>query len=37
LSITHHTKERPSTGPRMLRSSISPLTSALTTHIVTNS
>jgi hypothetical protein len=37
LSITHHTKERPSTGPRTLRSSISPLMSALTTHIVTNS
>jgi hypothetical protein len=37
LSITHHTKERPSTGPRTLRSSVSPLMSALTTHIVTNS
>jgi hypothetical protein len=37
LSITHHTKERPSTGPRTLRSSISPLMSALITHIVTNS
>jgi hypothetical protein len=36
LSITHHTRERPSTGPRTLRSSISLLTSALTTHIVTN-
>jgi hypothetical protein len=33
LSITHHSLERPSTGPRMLRSSISPLMSALTTHI----
>jgi hypothetical protein len=32
LSITHHSQERPSTGPRMLRSSISPLMSALTTH-----
>jgi hypothetical protein len=37
LSITVHTRERPSTGPRMLWSSISPLMSALTTHIVTNS
>jgi hypothetical protein len=25
LSITHHSQERPSTGPRMLRSSITPL------------
>jgi hypothetical protein len=32
LSITHHSKERPSTGPRTLCSSISPLMSALTTH-----
>jgi hypothetical protein len=32
LSITHHTKERPSTGPRTLWSSICPLMSALTTH-----
>jgi hypothetical protein len=32
LSITHHSQERPSTGPRMLWSSISPLMSALTTH-----
>jgi hypothetical protein len=32
LSITHHSQERPSTGPRTLRSSISPLMSALTTH-----
>jgi hypothetical protein len=37
LSITHHTKERPSTGRWTLRFSISPLMSALTTHIVTNS
>jgi hypothetical protein len=37
LLITHHTKERPSTSRRTLRSSISPLMSALTTHIVTNS
>jgi hypothetical protein len=37
LSITHHTKERSSTGHQTLRSSISPLMSALTTHIVTNS
>jgi hypothetical protein len=37
LSITHHTKERPSTNRRTLRSSVSPLMSALTTHIVTNS
>jgi hypothetical protein len=33
LSITHHSQERPSTGPRTLRSSVSPLMSALTTHI----
>jgi hypothetical protein len=33
LSITHHNQERPSTGPRTLWSSISPLMSALTTHI----
>jgi hypothetical protein len=32
LSITHHNKERPSTCPWTLRSSISPLMSALTTH-----
>jgi hypothetical protein len=32
LSITHHSQERPSTGHRVLRSSISPLLSALTTH-----
>jgi hypothetical protein len=32
LSITHHIQERPSTGPRTLQSSISPLMSALTTH-----
>jgi hypothetical protein len=32
LSITHHSHERPSTGPWTLRSSISPLMSALTTH-----
>jgi hypothetical protein len=37
LSITHHTKERPSTSRRTLRSPISPLMSAWTTHIVTNS
>jgi hypothetical protein len=37
LSITHHTKERPSTGRPTLWSSISPLMSALTTHIATNS
>jgi hypothetical protein len=36
LSITHRTWERPSTDRRTLRSSISPLMSALTTHIVTN-
>jgi hypothetical protein len=34
LSTTHHTRKRPSTGPLTLRSSISPLRSALTTHIV---
>jgi hypothetical protein len=33
LLITHHNQERPSTGSRTLRSSISPLMSALTTHI----
>jgi hypothetical protein len=33
LSITHHNQKRPSTGPRTLRSSISPSISALTTHI----
>jgi hypothetical protein len=32
LSITHHSQERPPTGPRTLQSSISPLMSALTTH-----
>jgi hypothetical protein len=32
LSNTHHSQERPSTGPQTLRSSISPLMSALTTH-----
>jgi hypothetical protein len=32
LSITHHNQERPSTGPRTLRSLVSPLMSALTTH-----
>jgi hypothetical protein len=32
LSITHHSQESPSTGPRTVRSSISPLMSALTTH-----
>jgi hypothetical protein len=32
LSITHHTKERPSTGLRTLRSSVSPLMIALTAH-----
>jgi hypothetical protein len=36
LSITHHTRERSSTGPRALQSSISPFISALTTHIITN-
>jgi hypothetical protein len=36
LKVTHHTKERPSTGPQTLQSSVSPLMSALTTHIVTN-
>jgi hypothetical protein len=33
LSVTHHSQERPSTGPRTLWSSILPLMSALTTHI----
>jgi hypothetical protein len=37
LSITHHTKERPSTGRRMLWTSISLLVSALTTNILTDS
>jgi hypothetical protein len=32
LSITHHSQERSSTGPRTLWSSISPLMSVLTTH-----
>jgi hypothetical protein len=36
LSITHHIRERPSTGPHTLRFSISPLISKLTTHKVTN-
>jgi hypothetical protein len=29
LSITHHTRERPSSGPQTLQSSVSPLMSAL--------
>jgi hypothetical protein len=31
--MTHHSQERPSTGPQTLWSSISPLMSALKTHI----
>jgi hypothetical protein len=37
LSITHHTKERPSTSPRTHRSSVTPLMSELTTHNFINS